>query len=58
MFTIKKTIKKLKAEARAVLASSTRTKDTMLCQITLVSIFLLGFNINVIMKLGRELKQI
>ena len=55
MSTIKKTIKKLKTEATAVLASSAKTKDTMLCQISLVSIFLLGFNINVIMKLGREL---
>ena len=54
MFTIKKIIKKLKTEARAVLASRAKTMGTF-CQITLVSIFLLSFNINVIMKLGREL---
>ena len=55
MFTIKKIIKKLKTETRAVLASRAKTRGTILCQITLLSIFLLSFNINVIMKLGREL---
>ena len=38
---------------RAVLASRVKTRGTF-CKITLVSIFLLSFNINVIMKLGRE----